>query len=195
MSNTSRPINNVILYDEAGTEVGDNANPLVTSIVDTVKNTYSASAIFAAAASPTDVFTITGSASTTVRITRISFTGTQTTGAMRDVLIIKRSAANTGGTSATPNRDPHDSTFPAATATVRNYTANPSGLGAAVGTIRSQNVLLSASTAVTGEFIMDWGPRNSQAPVLRGTSEVLAINLNGVTSTGNSLSISIEWTE
>ena len=195
MSNTSRPISNVILYDETGTAIGDNANPLVTSIVDTVKNTYSASAIFAAAASATDVFTITGSASTTVRITRISFSGTQTTGAMRDVLVIKRSAANTGGTSATPNKVPHDSTFPASTATVRNYTANPSGLGAAVGTIRSQKVLVSAATAVAGEFIMDWGPRNSQAPVLRGTSEVLSINLNGVTSTGNSLSTSIEWTE
>lgn len=195
MSNTSRPISNVILYDETGTEVGDNSNPLVTSVVDTVKNTYSASAIFAAAASATDVFTITGSASTTVRVTRISFTGTQTTGAMRDVLIIKRSAANTNGTSATPNRVPHDSNFPAATAVVRNYTANPSALGAAVGTIRSQKVLISAATAVAGEFIVDWGPRNSQAPVLRGTSELLAINLNGVTSTGNSLSISIEWTE
>lgn len=196
MSNISRPISNVIIYDETGTEVGNNSNPLVTSVVDTVKNTYSASAgPFAAAGSPTDVFTITGSASKVVRITRISFSGTQTTGAMRDVLIIKRSTANTGGTSATPNKVPHDSTFSAATATVRNYTANPSGLGTTVGTIRAQKVFIGAATALSREFCVDWGPRNSQAPVLRGTGEVLAVNLNGVTSTGNSLSINIEWTE
>ena len=196
MSNTSRPINNVILYNETGTEVGTNSNPLVTSVVDTVKNTYSACAgPFAAAGSPTDVFTITGSASKTIRITRISFSGTQTTGAMRDVLIIKRSTANTGGTSIAPNRVPHDSSFPASTATVRYYTANPSALGTAVGTIRSQKVFIGAPAALSREFCIDWGPRNSQAPILRGTGEVLAINLNGVTSTGNSLNISIEWTE
>lgn len=196
MSNTSRPISNVILYDEAGTETGSNANPLVTSVVDTVKNTYSASAgPYGAPNSPTDTFTITGSASKLVRITRISFSGTQSTGAIRDVLIIKRSTANTGGNSTTPNMVPHDSTFPAATATVRNYTTNPSGLGTVVGTIRAQKVFIGATTTLSREFCVDWGPRNSQAPVLRGTNEVLAINLNGVSSTGNSLSINIEWTE
>lgn len=196
MSNISRPIINNILYNESGNEVGNNTNPLVISVVDTVKNTYSASAgPFAAAASATDVFTITGSASKTIRITRISFSGTQTTAAMRDVLIIKRSTANTGGTSATPIIAPHDSQFPAATAVVRNYTANPASLGTSVGTIRSQKVYIGTATQLSREFCVDWGPRNSQAPVLRGTTQVLAVNLNGVTSTGNSLSISIEWTE
>lgn len=195
MANTDRPINNSILYNETGVTVGDFTTPMVVSFVDTNKATYSTSAIFAAAASATDVFTITGSVSKTIRVTRIAITGTQTTGAVRDVLIIKRSTANTGGTSATPTIAPHDSNSSAATAVVRNYTANPSGLGTSVGTIRSAKVLIGAATALPGEFISEWGPRSSQAPVLRGTTQVLSVNLNGVTSAGNSLSINIEWTE
>jgi hypothetical protein len=183
MSNTSRPISNVILYNEAGTEI------------NAVKNTYSASAIFGAASNPTDVFTITGSNSAIVRVTKIYFTGTQSTGAMRDVLVINRSSVNTGGTSATPNKVPHDSTFSAATAVVRNYTANPSALGASVGTVYSHKVFIGGTAVVAGQLIIDWGQNKSQGLVLRGNSQVLAINLNGVTSSGNSLSISIEWTE
>lgn len=196
MATNDRGSKNVLLYNEAGVAVGDNTTPLVTACVDNSKATYSASAVaLGVASSPTDVFTITGSASKTIRITRLAVTGTQTTGAMRDVLIIKRSAANTGGTSATPTIASHDSTAAAATAVVRSYTANPSGLGVSVGTIRAQKLFISATTAVAGEFIMDWGPRNGQAVVLRGTSEVLAVNLNSVTSTGNSITVSIEWTE
>jgi hypothetical protein len=196
MAINDRPLKNCVNYNEAGNEVGTNANPFVTYMVDTGKATYSASAVaFAYAASGTDIFTITGSATKVIRITRIAVTGTQTTGAMRDVLLIKRSAANTGGTSATPTMVPHDSTSAAATAVVRNYTANPSGLGATVGTLRAEKFFLAAATAVSGSLIVDFGPRYSQSIILRGTGEVLAVNMNGVTSTGNSMTITMEWTE
>jgi hypothetical protein len=144
---------------KAGNEAGTNANPFVTYIVDTGKATYATTAVaFAYAASGTDIFTITGSATKTIRILRISVTGTQTTGAMRDVLLIKRSAANTGGTSATPTIAPYDSNSSAATAVVRNYTANPSALGASVGTIRAEKFFLEClyqefEAGLAGELI------------------------------------------
>lgn len=196
MAVNDRPLRNSVIYNEAGNEIGTNTNPLVTYMVDTGKSTYAATAVaFAYAASGTDIFTITGSATRTVRILRITITGTQTTGAMRDVLLIKRSAANTGGTSATPTIVPYDSNSAAATAVVRNYTANPSGLGSAVGTIYAAKFFLSGTAAVAGSINIEFGPRYGQAIVLRGVAQTLAINMNAVTSTGNSMTISVEWTE
>jgi hypothetical protein len=196
MAANDRGTKNVIIYNEAGNSVGDNTTPMVTYMVDTAKATYSAAAAaFGVATNPTDIFTLTGSASKTIRITRIAVTGTQTTGGMRDVLLIKRSAANTGGTSSTLTAVPHDSTSAAATATARSYTVNPSGLGTTVGTMRAEKVQISATTGVAGSLIADFGPRYGQAIVLRGTGEVISVNLNGVTSTGNSMTCCIEWTE
>lgn len=196
MASNDRGSKNVIIYNESGVTLGDVTTPFVTYMVDTAKATYSASAVaFAAATTPTDVFTIIGSGTKTVRVIRVAVTGTQTTGAMRDILLIKRSAANTGGTSATATAVPHDSLSAAATAAVKSYTANPSGLGAVVGTIRAEKIFIGATTAVSGELIADYGPRYGQSIVLRGAAETLAVNLNSVTSTGNSITICVEWTE
>jgi hypothetical protein len=143
---------------------------------------------------PTDIFTITGSASKTIRVTRISFTGTQTTGTQIRVIVLKRSTANSGGTSTSPARVPHDSNNAAATATVLAYTANPT-TGTLVGNIRAAKVLVGLTTVNSDQLIIDFGTRNGQGFVLRGTTQVLAINLAGVTIAGNSLDISFEWTE
>lgn len=166
--------------------------------LDGAKQSFSASATaVTAAATPTDVFTLTGSGTKTIRITRVELSGTETLSASKNVLLIKRSAANTGGTSATLTAVPYDSANSAATATARSYTANPTGLGATVGAIRSLVFDLPAPGGATGtsSIVWDFGSRPAQAVVLRGAAEVLAINLNGVTSAGNSLSFSIEWSE
>lgn len=164
------------------------------------KQTYSASITnLAMAATPTDVFTITGSATKTVKITRIYLTGTQTTGDTSDVLLIKRSTANTAGTSTTPTVVPYDSNNAAGTAVVRAYTANPT-LGTAVGTLASYSMFIPAPQPANGNspFItpdLFAVVRPSQPIVLRGTAQVLAINFNSVTVTGNAMNIIIEWTE
>ena len=163
--------------------------------VDGLKATYSATIFnLAPATLATDVFTITGSATKTVRVTRITTSGTQTTGSNVTVVILKRSTANTAGTFTTLTGVPHNSTNPAATATVLAYTANPT-VGTLVGNIRSRKVLMNAATAATDEYISEFGTRNSQAIVLNGITQVLAVNLNGVTIAGESLNITIEWTE
>lgn len=147
----------------------------------------------------TDIFTITGSATKTIRVVRITFTGTQTTGDTIDVLLVKRSAANTGGTSTTPTVVPNDSQDAAGTAVVRAYTANPT-VGAAVGTAKSVKAYIPAAQPANSNSPF-WNPDlyNGNTPakaiVLRGIAEVLAVNLNGQTLTGESLDITIEWTE
>ena len=153
------------------------------------------------AANATDIFTITGSATKTVRVTRIAITATTTsaTPAALDVLLLKRSAANSGGTSTgSPTPVPHDSTNAAVTATVLAYTANPT-TGDLVGTaLRSEKLMQQLATLTAtdfpeaGKLVWDF-PRPI---VLRGIAEVLAVNLNGVTATATaSFDIDAEWTE
>lgn len=160
--------------------------------VDSENQTYSAATgAFVAANLATDIAVITGSASKTVRVFGVRITGTQTTGGIVNVFLIKRSADNTGGTSAAITPVPHDSSNAAATAVVRSYTANPTGLGTAVGNVRIEKVDLGAVTALgeTLEWLFDL--RGAQPIVLRGAAQILAVNLNGVTVTGNSFDI--EW--
>lgn len=185
----------VNLRDNAGTELGTAANPLY-AVANTVP-TYSAAITgLVAAATPTDIFTITGSATKTIRISLISISGTASLTAVKETLLIKRSTANSGGTSTTPSAVPHDSTNAAGTAVVRAYTVNPT-LGTAIGTIRTAKFILqSASTSTAMDYkTFEFGNKPLQAVVLRGTTEVLALNLNLITSAGNSLNIYIEWTE
>lgn len=172
--------------------------PSVNSPIDGGKATYRASiGALASAASATDIFTLTGSASKTVRVTRLEISGQQTTAAAAQVVVLIRSTADTSGTHSAPTAVPHDSNSPAASATVLAYTANPT-TGSLVGNIYESYVFLAApATATVGsdKVVLDYGSRPAQAIVLRGTSQVLAINLAGVTVTGGAFDINIEWTE
>ena len=171
--------------------------------------TYSATKVgHVPAASPTDTFTITGSATKVVHVTHIEISGITDSAVpvALNVLLLRRSTANTGGTSTnSPALIPHDSTNDTATATVLAYTAVPT-TGTLVGTanaaLRSQKLMLTLGTYTATDFppvapiVWDFSDTQGQAPVLRGIGEVLAINLNGVTLVGTcSLNISIQWFE
>ena len=171
--------------------------PAAESPVDGFKNTYGASVQgLVPAASATDIFTITGVAGKTVRITRIEVSGTQTTAGQVDVIILKRSTADTAGTSTAPTIVPHDRNNPAAGATVLAYTANPT-TGNLVGNLRAGKLFVAAPATASPTTVLafDYGTRPSQALVLRGTGDVIAVNLNAATVTGGSFNIGVEWTE
>lgn len=146
----------------------------------------------------TDLFTIAGSATKTVRITRVEFSGTEATAAQYlDVLGIVRSTVDTAGTKTNPTAVPLDSNDPAATATVAAYTANPT-LGTTVATVRADKVLLALTGTPTqpDRLVWDFGNRPSKDLVLRGAAQQFAINLNGVAIANATLiDIAIEWTE
>ena len=183
------------------------AGNLITasSPIDGYKASYSAATVeLAVATAATDIFTITGSSTKTVRVTLIEVSQAQTSASDVDFLVIKRSAADTSGTSTSVIAVPHDSNNAAATATVRSYTANPT-LGAGVGIVashryRSGQAIPSSGTlpaipSADENAILFAAARPAQAIVLRGTSEVLAVNMNSGTATGNYTYIKIEWTE
>lgn len=169
---------------------------LRTSRVAPTKATYSASVnALAPALTPTDIFTVTGSATRTVKITKIQIDATATAAAVIAVFLPKRSTANAGGTSTAPTRVPLDSTNAAATATVLAYTANPTTLGTLVGNIRQEKLLVSTTTSSGETLLLQFGDTSGSPIVLRGTGEVLAFNLNAVSLAGGSINLFVEWTE
>lgn len=160
------------------------------------KATYSAGVSnLAVAALTTDFFTITGSATTIVKVTKITFQSESTANAVPELILLKRSTANSGGTSTTATAVPNDSADAAATAVVRSYTANPT-LGTLVGFVRAVKFFSSGASSQPAEpVIFEFGNNHSKPIVLRGTGEVLSLSLAGVTLAGSSLTISIEWVE
>lgn len=181
-------------------KVGGNAVPtnVATGVLavstEGQKATYSASSIaISLAASATDVFGIQGSGTKTIRILRISVSGIATTAASTSVLLIARSTAD-GAFSNTLTAAKHDSNNAAATASVGNFTANPS-LGTAAGTLRAEYMDFALTGVSANGIVWDFTTRNGQALTLRGTGQGVYVNLNGVTVTGGVISIDIEWTE
>lgn len=179
-------------------QADSNGRIIVTNVpLDGSKASYSAAIVgLVVANTPTDIFTITGSSTKTIRITFVEITGTETNATVRDVVLLKRSTANSGGTSTTQTAVASDSNNAAATATVRAYTVNPT-LGTLVGNIRARKADIDITSKSGPIELVSWvfGERPSQAIVLRGTSEVVSVNLNSITSAGNSFDVGIEWTE
>jgi hypothetical protein len=176
------------------------SNPI--SLLDGSKATYSAGFLgVASATTATDLFTITGSATKVIRILRLYISGTQNSPGPGNILLIKRSTANAGGTSTTATNTPYDSQNPAGAATVRAYTANPTTLGTSVGNVAAAKIFITATSGsggadgldATKTFEFGFGP--DQAIVLRGATQVLAINLNSITYAGSAFDFFVEWTE
>lgn len=159
-----------------------------------------ATATFTPAASPTDVFNITGSSTKTVKVLRIIVCGTQTTtGNVGTISVIKRSTANSGGTAVSATAVPTDSNFGAATASVRHYTANPT-VGTAVGTVWNPRTFIpSPAAAQSNPIATDMNFQdllNGTGLVLNGTAESLSVNMGAALPSGAAnFQVTCIWTE
>lgn len=157
---------------------------------ESTKATYVASVTVNLAASPTDFFVLQGSGTKTIRVRRI------TVSAASGNLIfqaIRRSSANSGGTSSTVTVGKFDTSDASATAAATIYTANPTSLGTQVAVLHSQ-YMLGSTTATPTALDLSVSNRNDRAIVLRGTSDYLALNGSG-SGSGGSTYINVEWTE
>ena len=205
------PVSHQFTANQGGPAVTDATTGMVYSILsesplDGYKATYSAAKVgLVPAASATDIFTVTGAAGVTVRVLHIEITATTTaaTAAALDVLLLKRSTANTGGTSTgSPTPVPHDRLNAPGLATVLAYTVNPT-TGNLVGTaIRNAKFFQALTPQTATDFpanqslVWDFGNRPGQGIVLRGVNDVLAINLNAASASAGALfDISVEYTE
>lgn len=182
-------------YDRARAAPGLLGGTLVSS--DGSKATYRYfSAGNTPAATPTDVLTLTGSATKTIRVKKIVLSGLATTAGQFVWLLVRRSTANSGGTSTAPAVQKHDTGDGAATAVLALYTVNATSLGTAVGTVRGGRLFHALTTAQNDRLVFDFSTNQDKALVLRGTTDILAINGNGGTlPTGATLDIEIEFEE
>jgi hypothetical protein len=168
-------------------------------ISEGVKPTYHVTlADIIPAATATDVVTLCGSATKTIRVNRIQITADATAASVLDLYVFKRSVADTGGTSAAQTSVSHDSHDAVASAVVKLYSVNPTGLGTGILLVADHYALPAAAT--TGypgvPWVEDFGNRNDKTVVLYGTAECLAFSLNGQTiPAGTGVYISFSWTE
>jgi hypothetical protein len=147
------------------------------------------------AATFTDVWVISGSASKTVRVNLIVLCAAATAATNLETLVVKHSTANTGGTSSSLTSTPNDSSNAASTGTVLNYTANPT-VGTVVGVsgFRKLNV---GTVGNSGCLTWTFGPPGAGQPiVLRGIAQQLAVSFSGqAVPSGLAMTIEIETTE
>jgi hypothetical protein len=148
-------------------------------------------------ATPTDLLTLSGTGAKNIRLRSLTLTGAATAASNILVNLVRRSTANTGGTSTNQTIVQRDSTDDASTATVKLYTANPTGLGTLVGAYDGARLNL-APPANGGidrvSFQYSW--LNDKAPILRTANEYFCINLAGAAwPAGGLLDISLAWGE
>lgn len=187
--------------------VGNNVS-LVS--VDSTRATYRASASFTP--QPTaavTLFSVTGSATKTVRIKRVLLGGASTALSVAPIIALQRtSALGAGGTTVVPTTALLDrgtgASYAASTAVVQHYTttlkAAGTGVGGPLSTVRlfSDTVTTPtvASRAATVLFPEGGAPIGS-AIVLRGASDFLEVqNINaGNLAAGTVLEYMVEWEE
>jgi hypothetical protein len=169
------------------------------AVVDAARSTFSAGVVgLVAAAAGTDIFTITGAKDRKIKVLRLEVSGIATASQAIPFSVVKRSTANTGGTSTTPNVVAHEAIAGlTASATVRAYTANPGALGTLVGTIQAKRgTLLTASAgSPASPTPFDFTTAGTKFPTLVNENEVIALNYGGSTAAGNALDIFVTWTE
>ena len=136
-----------------------------------------------------------GAANKIVDVKRIEITGLTTgTGPVIDVMLHKRTVADTTGTPVALTLVPHNSRGPAATAYINAYTANPT-VGNSTGVLAVARVTLS-TTAVFEDSRCVFDFTNDIAPVtLNSSAEQVCVNLNGATIAGGSLRYTVQLTE
>jgi len=161
------------------------------------RRTYSVTTpFFSPAASATDVGELAGNASNTCTLLACYVTVTPTTAGQVNYFLTKRSTANTAGTSVTDTGIPQNAADSAAVSVCKHYTANPT-TGTLVGNVAGASWYGNVSqigSAVT--FPIYIANPMAKAITLNGTSQVIAVNQNGVTTPiGGNISITWLWQE
>jgi hypothetical protein len=194
----------VTLTDADGSDVIFSPRPL---IIPANAETYSAPfSGYAAYATPTDLFSILGSATKTIAIINFAICIQSTAAALQTLDIIRRSTASTGGTETVLTPTLYDTDQDAATAVAKTWTTAPGALGASAGIVKT--VLGSSSTLTTGPTVIGINYTNHNAPsplsaddlrrpiILRGVAESLNFNYRGAALTAGFLASGfVEWIE
>lgn len=157
-----------------------------------------ATTAYVAYATPTDMLCVTGSATRIVRVVSMTLQMGATTQGGVSIAYVKRSTANTGGTSSSLTPVALDSLSAAPTAVDILYSVAPT-TGNALGFVNMVSVVAAPSAGVGGitsiggtTMLADF----RQPVVLRGVAESLCLNFQGAAwPAGGSATILATWTE
>lgn len=157
------------------------------------------------AATPTDVAVLPGSATKTVKITKVTVTVQSTTGAIGEYRLVVRSGGTQSAVNTAFANGTHSGamdTSDAASTVIANglggvYTGNPASTGTVVGIPVDWTINIptpATGAAVVMEYVC--GPRPAKCITLRGATQFLAVNGNGHTlATAEKFGVAFEWTE
>jgi hypothetical protein len=170
---------------------GDGTGVLVTQTQVRLDTTVAGFGVsFAPGATATDVLVLHGDTSSYVR--RIIVSGTATAAASTTIKLIRRSTANSGGTTSTLTASLYGSAGVLAPDTAGTiYTAAPAGLGTEVGIIAQQILQVSSAAAGVGVVPVVFDYR--ETPIYVAELAFLTLNLNGVTIAGLTLNVTVEF--
>jgi hypothetical protein len=182
--------------------LGDDSAPIRSEAASSSKATYtytiSATAPYA---TPTDWVVLRGSATKTVKVVRIEYSGVATAATAGNVVFIKKhTVANTAGTSTTPAFIKHDSSDGAGTAVILLYSAAPT-IDATATTWKTVRITYGLVAAAAGtwaqdRYVWEYGQEPYEPMVLRGVAQELAFNYNSVAiPSGGVFDLSVTWVE
>jgi hypothetical protein len=119
------------------------------------------------AATPTDVFSISGGINKIIKIRFVQVSGTATSLTHSNIVLVKRITANSG-TSSPVTIVAMDSQNPSPVASIVSYTANPT-LGTSAGNIMSFEYAYAAAATQTSDIrTFTFGEQSDQLITLRG---------------------------
>lgn len=155
---------------------------------------YMAAAMpFSPGASAQDVFTITNAGQKRISLLGTGLATVQGTAGSNTWNLLARTTLNSGGTSSPITAVPTGAGFPAATAEVRAYTANPTA-GTLAGRLWAGRVPAPVvGTSGIGNANIDLSAVVNRIVIPPGVT--LAFNLNGTTPTGLSVMAWFAWSE
>lgn len=173
--------------------------------LDTQRPTYRAGALFTPEVTgAVTLISVTGSASKTVRITRIGISLVATDESSFIAKLQRVSALGAGGTTVSPTIAEMDTGTAAATAVVSHYTTTLKAAGTLVGGPMSTQIVSGQLVALTADvhatqmaMLFPEGGLGGQAIVLRGDSDFLTVQniLPTNMSAGTQIAYFVEWIE
>jgi hypothetical protein len=152
---------------------------------------------FVPGVTPTDILQIQGSATKIVKLRSIVLTGTATAASVIVPTLVRRSTANSGGTSAGGTFAKRDNNDLAPTAVLTTWSANPTALGTLVATLDGSRLSIApASNGGIDRMLFQYTWLNEKAPTLRGLNDFFCLNLGGIAwPAGGALDMQIYMTE
>jgi hypothetical protein len=163
------------------------------------KATYFGTSLFACDSTATDIAQFPGVAGVTAKIQGILISAVATARADGNLSIIRRSAANTAGTTGNASVAKADTRDAAASCQPVHYTAHPTALGATAGTLIGQHFIqpAAASDNLLPNIFIDFRQFNGGKPVrVQGATDFLSVNVPAALGgTGNAWAITWIWTE